>query len=102
MRLRKLNLLLLVAYWLMSTLAFACHASAGVTNRLYVEPFATKAGASFQNFAQDRDCASKAPLFNEGVLPNPFQEFLFLNYTPGILNKQQQNVGGFRGKRDSV
>jgi hypothetical protein len=34
-------------------------------------------------------------------VPNAVQKLLFLDHTPGVLNEQQQNIGGFRGKRDS-
>jgi hypothetical protein len=35
-------------------------------------------------------------------VPNPVPKLLFLDHTPGVLNEQQQNIGGFRGKRDSL
>jgi hypothetical protein len=35
-------------------------------------------------------------------LAKPCSKAPFLNHTPGVLNEQQQNIRGFRGKWDSL
>jgi hypothetical protein len=43
----------------------------------------------------------RLPSSTNASCQNLVQEFLFLNHAPGVLNEQQQNIGGFRRKRDS-
>jgi hypothetical protein len=54
--------------------------------------------ALFESLSKDGDRTGEAALFYERVSPDLLQQVFSFNHISGVLNQQQQSVGGFRRK----